>query len=226
MVERSQRERSRGHPVDPFRSEHTVQAEGERLLWFNTTRQEQPDSSWQPAHGKGQRLLRCRIEPVHVVDRHRDRRLRGECAQDADQPSCRRSRVGRLVGIPTQQRHRQAPLLNRRKRRPRFLKDDADQVGEAGVRQLCFALGRTCLQDPKRTLPSSTDRLPPDGRLPDAGFSIDDERTRLRRHEVEELHDRSELAFAANDRACKTDRLGHTASPLDTQILRRAAAAL
>jgi len=42
------------------------------------------------------------------------------------------------------------------------------------------------------------------------------------RHEVEELHGRSELAFAANDRACTTDRLGHTASPLDTQILRRA----
>jgi hypothetical protein len=114
-------------------------------------------------------------------------------------------------------------LLNRRKRRPRFLENGADQVGEAGVRQLCFALGRTCLQDPKRALPSSTDCLPPDGRLPDAGLSVDDERTRFRRHQVEELRDRSELAFAADDRACRTDRLGHTASPLDTQILRPAA---
>jgi hypothetical protein len=216
MVERSQRERSGGHAIDPFRSERAFQAEGERLLLFNTTRQEQPDSSWQPAYGEGQRLLRCRIEPVQVVDRHRDRRLRGECAQDADQPRCRCSRVGRLVGVPTQQRRRKAPLLNRRKRRPRFLENGADQVGEAGVRQLCFALGRTCLQDPKRALPSSTDCLPPDGRLPDAGLSVDDERTRFRRHQVEELRDRSELAFAADDRACRTDRLGHTASPLDT----------
>jgi hypothetical protein len=39
----------------------------------------------------------------------------------------------------------------------------------------------------------------------------------------EEPHDRSELSFAANDRARRTDRLGHTASSLDTQILRPAA---
>jgi len=152
-----------------------------------------PDDELQHADGR-------RIHPLSVVDGHddgRDRRRRADAPED-------RERHGPLVGARTRSRREQERdleglALRPRERRQTLLEHGFDQVPEGRVRQTGLGLHGDARDDPVAAVAATREAPLPDGRLPDAGITRQQQGARAGRDRVEEPIEDRELRLASDD---------------------------
>ena len=198
LEQRTQAERAHGQRLAPSR-----QRLCERRPF--PTRSSAPDRKQEP-HGLGTQptrreldeMGRRRVEPLHVVDRDRDRavaRNQTQCVQETERE---RALIRyRRDAVREEQRHLERRALRARQPREHFFDDARQQIRDAGERQPGIRLRGPRGQNSVTALLRQLGGSPPEGRLADPRRPLQQQRRGRARPVGEELGDHPELVLPA-----------------------------
>ena len=146
----------------------------------------------QSPHGEAEHRRARPVEPLHVVDRHHERRRAGERAQRRQ----RGERDGLLVGLVVVLRHAEGDLERAALRAGELVEHrrvGAQEVAERGVGEARLRLGGPGGDGSHARHPRTVHRRLPQRRLPHARLARDQQRPHARRHGLHEALHASQL---------------------------------
>ena len=230
QLEEPQEHSARGYELETLREQRAHRADAERTdleplaadgierrferrRLTGPPREEKSDRpAAQSARCERETVLRCSIEPRHVVDGDDHRSLLGEGAHDTREPRRDGDRFGRrALGLRAQDRHVERPSLRRRNAVEGRRVDLVEQIGERDERELQLRLARACDEHVLSARARRGEPGLPHRRLADTG--LPDERERTRRPSTrEEALDARELDLPPDHERRNRSPLHHSES--------------
>jgi hypothetical protein len=187
-VKRRDRQRT---DFDPFRFEtrRLGRVGAQREDQADVLTVEAPEHELECVCGRG-------VEPLQVVDRDHDGGARPELADEREERGRDHAPRGWAGGVGAEQRDVEPAPLRCGQRVERLRRQSRCEVGDTTEREARLRLGRPRDENGRAASPRALDGLTPDGRLADARFTDDRERSC---RSVEERVDCLQLRLAAND---------------------------
>ena len=179
-------------------------------------KEKQQRFSLQAPECEAERRGRGGIEPLVVVDRDDHRSTGSERSEDRLDGDAERPWVERPSAIRAQQRRVERATARSRELLQDLRRDLPEQVAEHEVREAALGFGRAGAQDVEESLVSGRRRRQPEGGLPDAGLTLENQRPDPARRSIQERVDLHERGIAADDLA--VHRADHRPRPAPPQM--------
>ena len=140
-----------------------------------------------------------RIHPLHVVDRDQGRPGLGDLAQQGQHSRTERSTIRRAAARLAKERHPDRALLGPGKVCLTLREDRLEQVRQRGEGQFHIGLRRARGEDTDVSRPGELHSVEPEGRLPDARFTLEHQHGRTVIQRLDEQRQRLPLGLTPND---------------------------
>src|ERR1700674_765809 len=136
------------------------------------------------------------VEPLRIVDGDQGRARRRQRSQAGEKGECDGSRIERALLATSEQSDVEGVTLRGRQGWQYLVQDAGKKIRQRGVGPLRLDLSRTAREHPEPRGYGLLERPCPDGRLADAGLSLQEERAGSVRNGVEKRGDAKEFVAA------------------------------
>jgi hypothetical protein len=187
--------------VDAIRRERAPHLADQRAVLRDTVREQEAGVFGAKSPRRiAERSGRRRVEPLDVVDRHDERSGFGEPTERAEDRNADPVSVDRrTIVLLEDECPRERPSLGIGQGSKRFLQNGVEKIADSRERQSGLAFRRSRFEETQPLLDSLGYSGTPQGRLPDAGFALEHEKSSSVRDARDEAPYGRELGIAADD---------------------------